>query len=162
MTKMDFMTPFIHGVQDLFATMLQDHAQCERVSTAVRSFGTGEVMGMVGLSGTLRGVVALLIPVPTALAMVERLVGHPVDRLDGALSDGIAELVNMIAGAGKARLSDANRPPIDLGLPTVFHGHDFCVLYPTYAVWAEAEFSSGFGAFRMQVTLDSDTLGQPR
>mgnify|MGYP000125223922 CR=1 FL=1 len=45
----------------------------------------------------------------------------PVTVIDETVSDGVAEIVNIVAGSAKAKLNtDASRP-LDLSLPTVVY-----------------------------------------
>jgi chemotaxis protein CheX len=114
-----------------------------------------EIMGLIGLSGNVRGTVALSFPTGTALAMVSRLLGMETHVVDETVSDAVAELVNIVAGSAKAKLNSADGgEPIDLSLPTVVRGNSYSVDYPSKAMWLEVPFTSDLGPFSLRVTFE--------
>ena len=90
----------------------------------------------------------------TALALVRKLLGMETAVVDDTVSDGVAEIVNMVAGSAKAKLTSDGGPPIDLILPTVVRGKNFEVEYPTQTVWLEVAFQSNLGDFNLRVTFE--------
>jgi chemotaxis protein CheX len=70
-----------------------------------------EVTAWVGVSGSLAGSIYLSMTEATARGLVGRMLGQPSDAFDDLAQSGIAELVNVIAGAAGIVLAD-------LGLPT--------------------------------------------
>jgi len=152
--KVEYINPFIESTYDLFSTMLNSKATRGNVALAKDFTNPRDIMGLIGLSGVARGMVALSFPVKTALNMVNRLLGMELHVVDDTVSDAIAEMVNIVAGGAKARLSGNEGPPIDLSLPTVVRGGDFNVDYPSGSVWLEVPFDSELGPFTLRVTFE--------
>lgn len=152
--KVEHINPFIESVYELFSTMLSAKASRGDVGL-VRDKGTNprHIMALIGLSGQARGMVALSFPVNTALAMVNRLLNTDIRVLDDTVSDAIAEMVNIVAGGAKAKLTSGDGPPIDLSLPTVVRGNSYDVDYPSGSVWLEVPFASDLGPFSLRVTF---------
>lgn len=149
------INPFIESVYDLFTTMLNSKAERKTVGIA-KSANPRDIMALIGISGRVRGMVALAFPVSTALAMVNRLLGTDIKYIDDTVSDAIAEMVNIVAGGAKARMNVDNEKPLDLSLPTVVRGGDFSVEYPTNSVWLEINFDSDLGPFTLRVTFEPE------
>jgi chemotaxis protein CheX len=151
--KVEYINPFVECVYDLFSTMLRASVKRGVPGVAKGSSNPREIMALIGLSGPARGAVALAFPTGTALAMVSRLLGTDLTVMDGTVTDGIAELVNIVAGCSKAKLAKADARPIDLSLPTVVRGNSYSIDYPSQAVWLEVPFTSELGPFSLRVTF---------
>jgi len=154
--RVENINPFIESVYDLFNTMLNVKAQRKEVGIAKSSANPRDIMALIGISGRVRGMVALAFPVSTALAMVNKLLNTNIKCIDDTISDAIAEMVNIIAGGAKARMNTGNESPLDLSLPTVVRGGDFFVEYPTNSVWLEINFDSELGPFTLRVTFEPE------
>jgi len=153
-----YINPFIDSINDLFSTMLNARAKRGEIGVAKGSGGSGvgggkDVTALIGLSGSVRGMVALSFPMPTALMIACRLLGNETKVVDGAVADAVAECVNIVAGAAKAKLSREDEVPIDLSLPTVIRGSSYNVEYPSKSLWLEVPFTSTLGSFSIRVTL---------
>lgn len=154
--KAEYINPFIDSVHNLFETMLA--ASVSRGTPDVTD-GNGnprDITALIGLSGTVKGTVALAFPVKTALNLVSRLLGMNIDTVDDTVTDGLGELVNMVAGGAKAKFSELKGPPINLSLPTIVRGSSYTVNYPTGSMWLELPFESDLGVFYLRVTLVFD------
>jgi len=87
--------------------------------------------------------------------MVSRLLGAGVSGDDETVADTIAEMVNIVAGSAKAKLSHKVKQTLELSLPVVFRGQDFEVYSPTKAVWVEVPFESELGSLRLRLSFKS-------
>jgi chemotaxis protein CheX len=153
--KVEYINPFIESTYELFSTMLSATAKRGDVGIAKEAAGGArDIMGLIGLSGPARGMVALSFPVDTALKMVNRLLDTEIVAVDDTVSDAIAEMVNIVAGGAKAKINVGGGKPIDLSLPTVVRGSSYDVDYPTGTVWLEVPFDSDLGHFSLRVTFE--------
>lgn len=151
--QVEYINPFIESVCSVFSTMLNSEAKRRDVGVTGNGRQPQEMTALVGLSGAARGTVALSLPTNTALAMVNRLLGTDTRLSDENVSDGVAELVNMIAGGAKVKLSGDGKP-IDLSLPTVIRGDGYAVDYPSGVKWLDVPFTSDLGSFSLRVTFE--------
>lgn len=154
--KVEYINPFIESVNELFSTMLNAKATRGEIGICKGGGTAREIMALIGLSGEARGTVALSFPSGTALGMVSRLIGQETHVMDETVSDAVAEMVNIVAGAAKAKLSAGTGAPIELSLPTVVRGNSYTVDYPTKVVWLEVPFTSEFGPFSLRVTFETN------
>ena len=158
--KIEYINPFIESVYSLFETMLGSKAK--RGDVALAKEGENDprhIMALIGLSGPARGMVSLSFPSSTALNMVNRLLGSDSADVDDAVSDAVAELVNIVAGGAKAKFPTGNGPLIELSLPTVVRGSSYSVDYPSGSVWLEVPFTSDLGPFTLRVTFEMNGMG---
>jgi len=154
--KVEYINPFIESVFELFQTMLAAEVKRGEIGVSKGEGNPHDVMALIGLSGPARGTVSLAFPTATALTMVGQILGIEVTSVDETVSDGIAEIVNIVAGSAKAKLSQEGATPIDLSLPTVVRGDNYQIDYPTQTVWLEVPFNSSLGEFNLRVTFERD------
>lgn len=157
-----YINPFIESVNDLFTTMLGCAPERGRVGLVKPGGPSDDLTAVIGLSGPVRGTVALSFPDTTALAMVGRMTGLPEAELADSLGDGLAELVNIVAGGAKAKLNSGKGTVTDLSLPTVVRGQSYTVEGLTQSTWLDVPFASELGTFTLRVTLEQTAaLAQP-
>jgi chemotaxis protein CheX len=148
----NYINPFIEGVDSVFSTMLGVHPKRNGVKVSNGENKTACLTSLVGLSGQVSGVVALRFPPPTALQLAGRMLGSELSSVNDEVVDAVSELANMVAGFAKARLH--HDPPLELGLPTVVEGAGYRLKYPSKSVWLEVAFTSEAGEFSMEVTYN--------
>ncbi len=149
-----YINPFVESVDSVFQTMLSLKPIRSPVKISDGGGGTGEVLtSLVGITGHVHGVVVLRFPKATAGQLAGRMLGTELTDTSPEVIDAISELVNMVAGAAKAKLSCD--PPLQLGLPTVVQGTGYRVKYPSKSIWLEIPFSSEAGNFSMELTFSS-------
>jgi CheY-specific phosphatase CheX len=155
--KIEYINPFIESVTDLLGTRLG--SDVERGDVGVTKCGmanTLDVLALIDISGPARGTVAITMPSDTAIGIVEALLGSTCDEVDETVSDGVAEVVNMIAGGAKAKIATSAGVPLNLSLPTVVTGKENVVDHLSESTWVQVPFKTGLGEFDLQVTLESD------
>lgn len=151
--KVEYINPFIESVQNVFSTMLGTEARRGVVTATRGDSNPGEMTVLIGMSGVAQGTVALVLSNKTALAMVNHMLGTNSRVMDEIVSDGVAEIVNMVAGRAKSKLIDDGGMPINLSLPSVVRGNNYQIDYPSDAVWLEVPFESDLGDFALRVTF---------
>lgn len=153
--KVEYLNPFVEGVDHVFQTMLKIKPERRGVKLSDPTKPNGErITALIGISGQVGGVVALRFPPATALALASRFLGMKAETVDDMVIDSVSELVNMVAGQAKARFE--HDPPLRLGLPTVVQGADYRVSYPAKSVWLEVPYGSEAGEFTMEVTYSAN------
>lgn len=148
------INPFVDGVDNVFTTMLQLKPARSAVKVSDGKAVNVGLTSMVGISGKISGVVVLKFPTDTAIRLANRMLGHDARKIDPAVVDAIAELVNMVGGYAKAKFEC--EPPLQLGLPTVVEGADYKVKYPTKSVWLEIPFDCDMGRFTLEITFGAN------
>ena len=156
--KVDSINPFIESVYELFETMIGTSLKRGDIAVSEVPSKHCEVTAMIGMSGAIRGTVALAFPVNTAISLVNKLLETDLHIMDDTITDGIAELVNIVGGSAKAKFPvQDGAEPVALTLPTVIRGQDYKVAHPSGAVWLEVPFESDLGGFKLRVTLQEES-----
>ena len=154
--KAELVNPFIESVQEIFSTMLASEAKRGNVGLSDTDGNTGDLVALIGISGRATGTCALSLPNSTAINLVGQLMSMEFESVDDEVTDGIAELVNMVAGGAKAKMNVNGDKPMDLSLPTVVSGKNYKVKYPTKTVWLEVPFDSSLGPFLIRITFEEE------
>jgi chemotaxis protein CheX len=146
--KADYINPFIESVTEVFSNMLECGVEIGEPSITAEEKGTPDIIGVIGLSGTAQGVVALKFPVKTALTVIGKMIGTEFKGVDSSIIDGVGELVNIVAGSAKAKFPGHS---ISLSLPTVVRGSIYKLNNLGNTVWLTVPFSSALGEFSVSV-----------
>jgi len=85
--------------------------------------GDLDITAMIGLAGSLCGVISVRCSSDTARLIAAKMLGIPVSEANLSMRDAVAEIVNMIAGNFKSKLSGSNH--CMLSIPTVITGADY-------------------------------------
>jgi chemotaxis protein CheX len=154
--KAEYINAFVESIGNVFEMMLSTPLQRRQLRASTTGFErVGETLtSVIGISGKASGVVALVFPNKTAMELAKRFLGCEVNDENGAVTDALAELVNMVGGSAKAKFN--LDPPPELSLPTVIAGHDYKMRYPTKSAWFEVPFSSNAGDFVMELSFCKD------
>lgn len=121
--KIELITPFIEATKETFNTMLSLHVRRKEVFIKQDYQMFGDFSGVIGLSGTTTGTCALSLPADLAHRAVRAMLMIPqTEELpETDVRDGVGELINMIAGGAKARLSRTSYK-FNITLPTIISG----------------------------------------
>jgi len=152
--KVDRITPFIQAVQECFGKMLATKVESGSVMATDRCGSDEDLIALVGLGGPVRGSALLAFPVDTALAVAGRFAGTAFEDIDDNVIDGLAEIVNIIAGTAKKDLVGQDDSPFEITLPSVLSGKTQRLEHPR-SVWLEVSFDSDLGPFELRVNFDS-------
>lgn len=147
--------PFIDATGEVFGTMLQAPPVRGQIALLQPADAEGDLSAVIGLSGTVRGTVAVMLAPPTAQTVTRRMLAMEGEAAvgDADVVDAIGELANMIAGCAKAKLDGHN---ISIGLPSVVRGLQYRIEHPTNTRTVAVPFDSPLGTFRIAVTLSQN------
>jgi chemotaxis protein CheX len=148
--KVEQINPFIEATTNVFTTMLKCAPRMGKVQLAASDGGDIVRTAVIGMSGTVRGAVAIAFPGRTAYNVVKRFLQTDEPIIDTDINDAIGEIANMIAGSAKAKLTGQQ---ISIGLPTVVRGQKYSLTHPKDTVTLGVPFESDLGNFTLFVTF---------
>ena len=109
------------------------------------------ITSMVGLAGSLSGIIAVRTSLKGAAAMAEKMLGMALEETDPQCWDAAGEVANMVAGNFKNKLNTHDEQCV-LSVPTVIAGESY-TLHPLGAS-AEVCLKLAFDGLPLFVTLD--------
>jgi len=84
------------------------------------------ISGIIGLTGSTKGMLAIHLPDKVALAITTAFLGMDVEEIDEDVCDAVGELANMLGGSIKATL-DPEGSKVQLSMPSAIHGEEYAV-----------------------------------
>ncbi|MBY0451013.1 MAG: chemotaxis protein CheX [Cyanobacteria bacterium] len=114
----------VASTMHVMSTIASTEVQCKEVKAQTDYKPCGDISAIINITGhNGEGMLALSFPVQLASIIVSRLIGITPDKLSVEdRCDGVGELVNMISGNTKSKLSEQNNTLYTLSLPTIIQG----------------------------------------
>jgi len=112
------------------------------------------ITGMIGLTGTHKGVLAVHIPHSVAMAITSSFLMMDITEINADVHDAVGELANMIGGNVKNILSEKGGD-IDLSLPSTFSGSEYSFKSDKNVEKVIVKFDTGNGHFLIEMDLET-------
>ncbi|HVW39366.1 MAG TPA: chemotaxis protein CheX, partial [Pirellulales bacterium] len=140
--RAEWINPFLFSLANTFDTVLS--CSIERGALKLRdgSNATHEVSGIIGLTGSVAGMVVLSLSRSLALKAASTMLMTELAEIDDEVIDADGELTNMVAGAAKCDLGPYE---LSIGLPSVITGQDHRVRFPSEVTPIVAPYQSPWG-----------------
>jgi chemotaxis protein CheX len=137
------------SAQEVFALMLGDRLESTKDPVVVDSL---DVTSMVGLAGSLYGLLTLRCSSQCAALMAVKMLGAEAPGCKGQLEDAVGEVGNMVAGNFKNKISGIS-DGCKLSVPTVITGSNYslCALANDYAMEINLVFHGNPMVFCLQL-----------
>ncbi|MDA3834520.1 MAG: chemotaxis protein CheX [Spirochaetales bacterium] len=92
------------------------------------SLANGDVSGIIGLTGSATGSMALSFSEGSILKIVSNMLGEEIKEINGDITDAVGEITNMVSGAARKELE-----PLGLNIlaaiPTVVSGKSHSIAH---------------------------------
>ena len=108
--KVEFVNPFLEAASEVLDAELGGEALRGTLRLHKTAVTTDEVTAVVGVTGTLQGLVLYSMSQATALAIVSRVMRQDFEEFDALAQSGIGELGNVITGRASVLLAEAGYP----------------------------------------------------
>ena len=108
--KVEFVNPFLEAASEVLDAELGGEALRGTLRLHKTAVTTDEVTAVVGVTGTLQGLVLYSMSQATALRIVSRVMAQEFAEFDAIAQSGIGELGNVITGRASVLLSEAGYP----------------------------------------------------
>jgi len=152
MTKEHHVEAFVQATIECFESMVDIVPEKKEIRTQIPPIQNSDVCAIIGLSGESAGMVTISFNTEVAKAVVGNFLGEdPASLGDEDLYDAVGELINIIAGNGKAYVKDV---ALSISLPSVMHGDKYYMSLPKSASVTSVDFDlPGIGLMTMMLTL---------
>lgn len=153
------INPFIEATVETFETMCGVRPyRCGKLEVRADIMYVYDLIGILGLSGTLKGAVLMTMPIPTGVKITSKFLGEEIKDVKDELMDSFGEILNIIAGAATAKLDGH---VVKLALPTVIVGKDQQVYPIKQRPWVVIPmYFKEYGKFNIEVAME-DTPPPP-
>jgi len=134
------VTPFVEATVECFSTMMDVEPSLKDIVFEKPPIKSTDTCALIGMSGEAQGVVALTFGEHSAKKSVARFLGEKEEELDDDLTDAVGEIINIIAGAAKAKIEGVR---LTISLPTVMQGSNFLISIPKNVPMMSMQFDAG-------------------
>ncbi len=145
-----YINPFITAMMNTFKTMMNIDVKPGKPMLKSSPYPSYDISGIIGLSGSAQGSIAISFPKIIALKIVSKLIGAEIKVVGPELTDGVGELANIVAGNAKQYLTQFN---LSISLPNVIIGKDHTIANQTGVPAIIIPFVCTLGDFAMEVSL---------
>src|SRR3954464_7561839 len=108
--KAEFINPFLQAATQVLESELGSAPKRGSVGLQRSAYTSDEVTAVVGVTGSVAGMVLYAMTEATARAIVARMMGQDFPEFDALAQSGIAEVGNVITGRAAVLLAEAGFP----------------------------------------------------
>jgi len=148
-----FINPFLDATKQVLETMAMvspvvGKPYLKQSSTTAK----GDVSGIIGMTGSAQGSLALSFSKSCILKIVSNMLGETHQDINDEVRDAVGEITNMISGAARKNL-EAKGFNIQAAIPTVVSGKDHCIIHVLGGPSIIIPFETEGGPFVVDVCL---------
>ena len=165
LTNESFIEDIIDVTRDVLLTMADFDAEARKVehiihdATEVDVTDCFDITSVLGFSGGRKGSILISLTQKAAFRAVGGMLGMEIQELSNDVTDGVGELVNMIAGGAKTRLQSKG-VEFDLSIPNTVIGMSHQISVSVSMLRSRIDFASPHGDFFMEVFIKEDLAQQ--
>jgi chemotaxis protein CheX len=123
-----YINPFLEGTIEVLKTMAFVNPRPGKPYLKQNNLAKGDVSGIIGITGTIKGSLALSFSTGSILKIVSNMLGEEITSLNGEIRDAVGEITNMVSGAARKKI-EAMGYSLSASLPTVVSGEDHSIMH---------------------------------
>ena len=154
-----FINPFLEGTVSVLKTMAMVDPKPGKPYVKKDNQARGDVSGIIGMTGSARGSLALSFSTKCILKIVSNMLGENHAEINSDVRDAVGEITNMISGVARKKL-EAQGLNIVAAIPTVVSGKNHAIIHVLGGASIIIPFETGDGPFFVDVCLDDATQGK--
>ena len=147
-----FINPFLESAVNVLSTMASINPVPGKPFLHQDKAACGDVSGIIGLTGSARGSMAISFSTGSILKIVKNMLGEDHDSINRDICDAVGELTNMVSGDARKRLEQEGLN-ITASIPTVIAGRDHVITHVLSGPSIIIPFNTEEGPFYVDVCL---------
>ncbi len=147
------VNPFIDATMHVLQTMASIKAEAGKPYLKKDPVATGDVSGIIGLTGETRGTISVSFTEKCILTIVSKMFGEEMKELNEEVQDAVGEISNMISGQARRKLEELGRS-LKAAIPTVIMGKNHSITHITTHPIIAIPFSTDNGGFTIEVCFE--------
>ncbi len=147
-----FINPFLEGTISVLKTMAFVEPRAGKPYLKIDSLAKGDISGIIGLTGSATGSLALSFSEAAILKIVSNMLGENIKSMDSDIKDAVGEITNMISGVARKNL-EADGFYIQAAIPTVVSGKNHSITHVMGGPSLIIPFEIDDGSFVVDVCL---------
>jgi chemotaxis protein CheX len=147
-----YINPFLEGTIEVLKTMAFVDPRPGKPYLKKNNLARGDVSGIIGLTGTIKGSLALSFSTGSILKIVSNMLGEEITSLNGEIRDAVGEITNMVSGAARKKI-EAMGYSLSASLPTVVSGNDHSIMHVLGGPSIVIPFEMDEGSFVVDISM---------
>ncbi len=147
------INPFLNATLNVIETMAFVKAKAEKPYLKKDNVAQGDVSGIVGITGAVRGTVSITFDEFSILKIVSNMFGEEMKEINHEISDAVGELTNMISGQARQEIEKTGKI-LQGAIPTVITGKNHKLISMTKGPKIAIPFKTDTGSFTVEVCLE--------
>ena len=148
-----YINPFIAATVHVLDTTAHIETKAGKPFIKRDKIARGDVTGVIGLTGRMRGTVSVSFSETCILSIVSGMFGEEMKEMNEEIRDAVGEISNMISGQARRKLEEDGLS-LSAAIPTVIMGKDHSLSHiTTYPVIA-IPFQTAKGEFTIEVSFE--------
>ena len=148
-----FINPFLEGTISVLKTMAFVEPKAGKPYLKTDSLARGDISGIIGLTGSATGSLALSFSEAAILKIVSNMVGENIKTMSDEIKDAVGEITNMISGVARKNL-EVDGFYIQAAIPTVVTGKNHSITHVSGGQSLIIPFEIAEGTFVVDVSLN--------
>jgi chemotaxis protein CheX len=150
--KVKFINPFLEGTTNVLKTMAFVEPRAGKPYLKGDSLARGDISGIIGLTGSATGSLALSFSEGAILKIVSNMLGENIPNINNDIMDAVGEITNMVSGVARKNL-EAEGFYIQAAIPTVVAGKNHSITHVMGGPSLIIPFEIDQGAFVVDICL---------
>ncbi|MGA2331163.1 MAG: chemotaxis protein CheX [Syntrophales bacterium] len=147
-----YINPFLEGTIEVLKTMAFVNPRPGKPYLKKNNLAKGDVSGIIGITGTIKGSLALSFTTGSILKIVSNMLGEEITSLNGEIRDAVGEITNMVSGAARKKI-EAMGYSLSASLPTVVSGMGHTIMHVLGGPSIVIPFEMDEGSFVVDISM---------
>ncbi len=147
-----FINPFLEGAMSVLKMMASIEPRPGKPYLKKDILAKGDVSGIIGLTGSVTGSLALSFSEGSILRIVSNMLGEEIKEINGDIQDAVGEITNMVSGVARKKLESLGLN-ISAAIPTVVAGKDHSIAHMLGGPSIIIPFETDAGPFVVDVCI---------
>ncbi|MBN2514594.1 MAG: chemotaxis protein CheX [Deltaproteobacteria bacterium] len=119
------------------------------------NYAVGDISGIIGLTGSVRGSLALSFSERCIVKVVSNMLGEEIKTINGDIKDAVGEITNMVSGAARKKLEESGLI-LSAAIPTVVSGKQHSISHVMGGPSIIIPFETEHGPFVVDVCMGKE------
>jgi len=147
-----FINAFLDGTISVLKTMAFVEPKAGAAYLKKDDVAHGDISGIVGMTGAVRGSLALSFSEACILKIVSNMLGEEIAEINDDIRDAVGEITNMVSGVARKNL-EAGGLIVSAAIPTVVSGKNHSIIHVMGGPSIIIPFEIDAGSFVVDVCL---------
>jgi chemotaxis protein CheX len=150
-----FINPFLEGTISVLNTMAFIKPKAGKPYLKKGSNAIGDISGIIGLTGPIKGSLALSFSEQCIVKIVSNMLGEEIKTINGDIKDAVGEITNMVSGAARKKLEEEGLK-LSAAIPTVVSGKQHSISHVLGGPSIVIPFETADGPFVVDVCMGKE------